>query len=192
MEREKHPAEENGDIRAEKKRIRAEAAERIRRMTAEERRAASEAITREVLASEAYRRAEIIMAFVSMPSEPDTREIIRRAVGDGKKVLLPVCSAPPRMRAALYRGEERMRKGRWGIPEPVSGEDEPFPEPDLILVPCAAAAESGARLGHGGGYYDWFLKDRRGLKVCLCFRAQLFESLPEEETDIPMDRVIRA
>ena len=84
-----------------------------------------------------------------------------------------------------------VKPGTMGIPEPeMIADGTEIPEPDLILVPCVAAAPQGVRLGHGAGYYDRFLAEYRGKTVCLCFRAQLRADLPAEETDVPVDLVI--
>ena len=82
-----------------------------------------------------------------------------------------------------------LRPGTLGIPEPAERIAEK-PEPDLILVPCMAAAANGIRLGHGAGYYDRFLAEHTGKTVCLCFRKLLRSDLPAEATDISMDLVI--
>ena len=179
----------------DKRMIRKEAAARLQAMSAEERDLASGKIADQVLQLEAFRQAETIMAFWSMPTEPGTPRIIQSALAQGKRVLLPRCFEPPRMEALPYDGNpDHLRPGRWDIPEPVpaGAEREKVILPDLILVPCAAATKEGVRLGHGGGYYDWFLKDQPGRKVCLCFRTQLMEALPETSTDIRMDQVLWA
>ena len=64
------------------------------------------------------------------------------------------------------------------------------PEPDLILVPCVAAAPNGVRLGHGAGYYDRFLAEHPAQTVCLCFRRLLRADLPADVTDILTDMVL--
>ena len=149
-------------------------------------------IEKKVLALPAYRDAGTILAFISMPGEPETRGIIQDAVRRGKRVLLPRCVDHERMEMAPFTGPERLIPGRWKIPEPEPADASalPLPEPDLILVPCMAATRNGRRLGHGAGYYDRFLKNRPGWKVCLCFDAFLLENLPTDENDICMDCVL--
>ncbi|MCR4877236.1 MAG: 5-formyltetrahydrofolate cyclo-ligase [Clostridiales bacterium] len=177
----------------EKAALRRLAAERIRGLSPEERKRASEIIAEQVFALPSWSRAKVVMAFVSTPSEPDTREILSRAVQQGKTVLLPRCLKAPEMEALPYRGEAFLRPGLWGIPEPVplsGAEENRPPEPELILVPCVAATETGLRLGHGAGYYDWFLKNRKAETAGLCFRVQRMETLPVEPTDVALDRII--
>ena len=67
---------------------------------------------------------------------------------------------------------------------------EKIPQPDLILVPCVAAAMDGRRLGHGAGYYDRFLAGRGAKTFCLCFGRLLREDLPAGPEDIRMDAVV--
>ena len=149
---------------------------------------ASQEIREKVLALPTWQQAKTLMAYSSTPAEPDTRELISRAAAEGKQVLLPRCTDRTRMEAVPFTGWNRMQKNAYGILEPV-GKSVPE-KPELILVPCVAAAADGARLGHGNGYYDRFLQDQPGLRVCLCFQAFCFNSLPTEETDILMDLVI--
>ena len=172
--------------------LRGEVMKRVRAMTAAEKEAASGSIVQQVVLAPWYQSAQIVMAFWPLSTEPDIREIIRLARSQGKTVLLPRCLQAPRMEALPWRGEESLCSGPFGISEPIPREpdDPPAPEPDLILVPCVAATESGARLGHGGGYYDWFLRNRKAKKVCLCFRTQIVGEIPTEPADVQMDLVI--
>ena len=173
----------------EKADFRREARARAKRLTPEERMRASRSIAEQVFALPAWRQAGTVMAYSALPTEPDTREIILRAAAEKKIVLLPRCLQAPRMLALPWRGDGEMEPGYLGIPEPRMEAGAEL-RPDLILIPCVAAARDGIRLGHGAGYYDWFLKEQQGTKVCLCFSALLFDELPAEEWDIRMDRVI--
>ena len=171
----------HGGARAEKQRIRQETQMISGQLTEEYRREASRAITRQVLALPEWQEAATIMAFWSLPTEPDTREIMETALREGKTLLLPRCVDATRMVALPVKD----------LSEPKAPEDgTAVPEPDLILVPCMAAAPQGIRLGHGAGYYDRFLAEHSGRAVCLCFRALLRGDLPAEETDIVTDLVI--
>ena len=180
-----------GGARAEKQRIRQEARRISGQLTPEYRQEASREITRQVLELPFWKEAGTVMAYWSMPSEPDTRELMETALREGKTLLLPRCLDASRMAALPVRDLAGLKPGILGIPEPeqVPAGTE-VPEPDLILVPCMAAAPHGARLGHGAGYYDRFLAEHTGKAVCLCFRALLRADLPAEGTDFITDLVI--
>ena len=178
-------------VRAEKERLRRETGAVSAALPEDYLRAACARITEKVLALPQYKAARVVMAYVSQPREPDTKAIIRDALEAGKTVLLPRCYAGGRMEAYPIRDLAGLQPGKLGIPEPPEPEDgEAVPKPDLVLVPCVAAAPHGIRLGHGAGYYDRFLAEHRGKSICLCFRAFLRGDLPAEETDVPVDLVI--
>ena len=177
--------------RAEKQRIRQEIRMISKGLSPEYRQEASREITLKVLKLPSWKKAKTVMAFRSMPEEPDTQALLETALREGKTLLLPRCLDGQRMAALPVKGLAELRPGRMGIQEPpVPEEETDLPEPDLILVPCMAAAPNGIRLGHGAGYYDRFLAEHPAQTVCLCFRALLRSDLPAEDTDIPVDFVI--
>ena len=177
--------------RAEKQRIRQEIRMISKGLSPEYRQEASREITLKVLKLPFWKKAKTVMAFRSMPEEPDTQALLETALREGKTLLLPRCLDGQRMAALPVKGLAELRPGRMGIQEPpVPEEETDLPEPDLILVPCMAAAPNGIRLGHGAGYYDRFLAEHPVQTVCLCFRALLRSDLPAEDTDIPVDFVI--
>ena len=180
-----------GGARAEKQRIRQEARLISLSLTPEYRQEASRKITRQVLELPLWKQADTVMMYCSLPGEPDTRTLMETALREGKTLLLPRCLDGGRMAAVPVGDPDEPKPGAMGIPEPPAAEDgAEAPEPDLVLVPCMAAAPRGVRLGHGAGYYDRFLAEHPAKTVCLCFRALLRADLPEEDTDIPMDLVI--
>ena len=179
----------HGGARAEKQRIRQETRMIAEQLTPEYRREASRVITRQVLTLPAWEQAKTVMAYWSMPGEPDTRELMETALREGKTLLLPRCLDASRMTALPVRDLDSLKPGALGIPEP-EDDGTKAPEPDLILVPCMAAAMHGVRLGHGAGYYDRFLAERSGRTVCLCFRILVRADLPAEDTDVSVDLVI--
>lgn len=65
--------------------------------------------------------------------------------------------------------------------------------PMLCFVPGIAAAQDGARLGYGGGYYDNFLrkfKEKVTSVLCLPSKEFLFNVLPTEEHDEKVDLIV--
>lgn len=182
--------EENGGVPI-KKQIRKAITAKLRAMPASYRSAASESITAQVLALEEYRNAVRIFAFIAMPTEPDTRRIIERALADGKHVFVPKCISQTDMLAVRIRDLNDLKPGAYGIPEPQDlSETVDADAFDLILVPCVSASRDGRRLGHGAGYYDRFLKGNAEKTVCLCFSEALCDEIPMDENDIFMHKVI--
>ena len=177
--------------KAEKQRIRQEIRMISKGLSPEYRQEASREITLKVLKLPSWKKAKTVMAFRSMPEEPDTQALLETALREGKTLLLPRCLDGQRMAALPVKDLAELRPGRMGIQEPpVPEEGTELPEPDLVLVPCMAAAPNGIRLGHGAGYYDRFLEKHPVQTVCLCFRVLLRSDLPAEETDVPVDFVI--
>ena len=172
-----------------KERLRGQVRRKTAALTEAYRRVAGTAICRQVEALETWRRSRVVFGFMSLPGEPDTRQLLLDALALGKEVWLPRCEAGRRLAFLRVTDLGTLRPGTMGIREP-EGEEEALPEADLILVPCMAAAPDGTRLGHGGGYYDRFLKGKTGLKVCLCFSECLAETLPVGENDVPVDCIV--
>ena len=180
-----------GAAGAEKQRIRREIRQASGSLDPAYRAEASRSIVRQVLDLPAWQQAKTVMAYVSMPEEPDTGELIRDALAGGKNLLLPCCTDRENMVAVPVSDPASLEPGRLGIPEPRPlPEGTAVPEPELILVPCVAATPGGIRLGHGAGYYDRFLARHGGMTVCLCFSRLLRPDLPAEATDVPVDLVI--
>ena len=176
---------------AEKQRIRQEARQISMSLDSVYREEASRSITEQVLALPAWQRAKTVMAYVSMAEEPDTKVLIEQALAEEKTLLLPCCVDREHMIAVPVSDPACMTTRRLGIPEPQPlPEGTKIPEPEVILVPCVAAALNGIRLGHGAGYFDRFLAEHKGMSVCLCFQRLLRADLPAEDTDVTVDLVI--
>ena len=61
----------------------------------------------------------------------------------------------------------------------------------MAIVPMLAVDEQGGRLGYGGGYYDRFFEENREiLKIGYAFDFQILDTVPTEETDIPLDIIV--
>lgn len=107
--------------------------------------------------------AATVMAFASVPGEPDTAPFIEWCRARGARVLLPEDEPPP---------------------DPATV--------DVVIVPGTAFTASGDRIGQGGGWYDRFLA-RVGpdcVTIGVAFEPQLVDSLPVEAHDIGVDLVV--
>ncbi len=168
-------------------------------MDAGSRRAASGLIRAHLAASDAWRRAGVVMIYAADASEPDLDGLIGVGAGEGKTVCVArVDWARRAMSPASVRSPEDLVAGRHGIREPGTGCPEVPPDlVELVVVPGVGFDASGGRLGRGGGFYDRFLAERSvggvGAGVVLigaCFAAQVVERVPRQAHDRPVDGLV--
>lgn len=138
---------------------------------------------------EVWERARNLFIYVSVFPEPDTHEIIRRALFEDKRVAVPRVNTEGSMSSRVVSDLSVLRPGMYGIPEPP--ECAPVMEqPDLVVIPCLACDRNGYRLGHGGGYYDRYLSTHECFSICLCPDELLFDSVPHDERDRKPDIIL--
>lgn len=185
--------------------MRSKADMRIRALTARDslnaayRAEQSQRIAEQLLQSELYRRANVILSYRSFRSEVGTEEFNREVLRQGKLLYLPkTYSREKCIRFYAVEDLSRLKKGYQGIwePEGASSAEIRFGErPDedrsgiLMVMPGAAFDADGYRMGYGGGYYDRYVS-RYGkwfTSVFIAFREQGVPVLPREEHDVKPD-----
>lgn len=138
-----------------------------------------------------YRQASLIFCYVSAGREVDTRQIIRQAWADQKRVAVPRCTGKGLMELFELHSFEDLRPGRYRIPEPA---DTCAPihsqEIDFAVVPCLSCDRERNRLGHGGGYYDRYLARADFPAAALCREQLLMNRICTETHDRPVDLLI--
>ena len=153
----------------------------------------SVAITQRILDLPAYKRAKIVLGYMSFGAEFSTSVWLQQALQDGKQVLLPKVNSSSKQ-LELYRvGDLRheVAPGAWEIPEPLPERCvrlDALEQVDFILLPGVAFARDGARLGYGGGFYDKLLArinqgEGRPSLAAAAFSMQLLQEIPQEATD---------
>lgn len=171
-----------------KKELRAVIAAEVAALSADYCEKADAAICEAVWESDLYRKAETMFCYIGTDREIDTRALLLRALRDGKRLALPLCTGKGIMEAREIRSLEDLVSGKFGIPAP--GEHCPIVEPgefDLVIVPCSTGNEKGQRLGYGGGFYDRYLGKTTCPRVLLCRKALAKSEIPVEEHDLVMD-----
>ena len=175
----------------EKTAFRARMKEKRAFMSDTRRREASERICRAIRETDEYGKAPAVLLYAALPGEIDLSLLEGFCREDGKQTLYPRCGKAGEM-TFFYANETTLSAGHYGIREP--NEDCPPcvspPENALCIVPGLCFDENGHRLGYGGGYYDRYLAAHRLVTVGVCFAELLVPSLPTEETDIPVSKVI--
>lgn len=142
-----------------------------------------------------YRRAEVIMIYLSTPQEVDTSPLALRAWEDGKRVLAPRISwEQRRMQPVEIRSlsSADLREDAMGIRVPTEGLCVQISEIDLLVMPGLAFDQAGNRLGRGRGFYDRFLshRDFRALSCALALEDQVVPEVPHEELDRPVNMLV--
>ncbi len=154
-------------------------------------------ITRQMLESAEYRSAQTILLYVSIRDEVCTTGIMDDALGKGKAVVVPY-SHQTELRLFRLSAPGELEPGMYGISEPrmeLRSSTERVvhvSELELVVVPGVAFDESGARCGHGMGYYDKLLQhvSSRAHLVALAFDCQVFPEIPFESHDVFMDKIV--
>ncbi len=172
-----------------KNQIRKEIRKKRESMTREEVISKSRKITEKFLNSEYYQNAETIMSYISIKNEIEMTEINRRVLEDRKTLLFPVIEGEY-IKAIKTDSLKKLEEKKFGVIEPVCGEESEKADIDLIIVPGVAFDKRGNRIGFGKGYYDRFLKGYRGKKIALAYEFQLVDRIETEEHDERVDEII--
>lgn len=105
-----------------------------------------------------FRNSRHIALYFPVRHELDILPLYEHCWSLGKTVYLPCLGARPvnKLHFLPFRPGSRLRKNRYGIPEPdmhIARSASPW-QLDLVLTPLLAFGRNGERLGTGGGYYD--------------------------------------
>jgi 5-formyltetrahydrofolate cyclo-ligase len=141
-----------------------------------------------------FKKAKIIMFYVSFGGEVQTQEMLEEAHSAGKTVAVPVCGGNGLMRPCILPLGGKLKKGLYGTSEPEIKKFIGVKDIDLVIVPGLAFDKSGNRLGRGKGYYDNFLRKLPASTVSLglAYDFQVFPRIPAEEHDTAITKVIFA
>ncbi|MFI8342639.1 5-formyltetrahydrofolate cyclo-ligase [Streptomyces sp. NPDC085639] len=144
--------------------------------------------------------ARTVAAYVSIGTEPGTRELLDALRAAGKRVLLPLLLPDNDLNWAAYEGPgslaEAAHPGKMRLLEPTGpalGPDA-VTGADAVLLPGLAVDGRGMRLGRGGGSYDRVLErlERAGAHpalVVLLYDDEVVARVPEEPHDHPVRAV---
>ena len=154
----------------------------------------SSLIMESLINHEQFKSAKNLLIYVGYQSEVDTRDIIRHAMQNGKKVFCPKVLRPGYMEFYPIKALSDLIPGFKGIPEPFITHKcyVPREEDNLLMVmPLVGFDESKNRLGYGSGFYDRYLERYSFIPtISLGFECQKYENLPTEATDRKPDVII--
>ncbi|XP_044746523.1 5-formyltetrahydrofolate cyclo-ligase [Coccinella septempunctata] len=182
--------------------LREEIAHRLSELTKEEKDGQSEIVVRKILGLPEFQKSQRVSIFLSTENEINTKPIIERIFLDEKQCFIPRYSKAGMEMVKLHSMEDwdNLPLTRWKIKQPKLIEQrENALETgglDLLIVPGVAFTTNGHRLGHGGGYYDRYIKNLRSkqkktvITVGVAFKEQVVDNIPTDEHDEVIDKIV--
>ena len=147
-----------------------------------------------LIATESFQKASVVMMYLSLPHEVDTGDAILRAWQMGKTVAVPKISWEQRhmLPVAIHSLDGSFSTGVGGLRNPVDGVPIPFEEIDFVVAPALGFDPTGNRLGRGGAYYDRFFANEElaAARCGLAFSEQIMTSIPITDRDEPVDFLV--
>ncbi len=144
-----------------------------------------------------FNAAGSILIYLDIKSEVRTRPYLTELLSLGKVIVVPFIT---KQGLELFHLEDlgELEDGAFGVLEPaleLRKDDSKIVLPaeiDIALIPGVAFDKNGSRLGYGKGYYDRLLLELKPecLMIGLAFECQIFPSVPQEEHDISIDKIV--
>lgn len=106
------------------------------------------------------------------------------------ELAFPFCNIEGEMKFSLSLWDELSSKKQFGVKLRVPNCNAIEVTPDILIIPALGWGIKGERLGRGGGFYDRYLSDFKGLKIGVGFEKQIIEQIPMDEHDIYMDLIV--
>ncbi|MGM9570513.1 MAG: 5-formyltetrahydrofolate cyclo-ligase [Phascolarctobacterium sp.] len=161
-------------------------------LTREQVTAASEAVARQILACDAFRKAKSVMGFLAFGKELSVDAVLAAALAMGKTVAVPHIVSDTSFVPVRLNNMQDFELDRYGIRtvRPPLEEVAP-PSLDLVLVPGVAFGKDGSRMGMGAGYYDRFLPQaKQAVTMGVAYACLMQESLLCDEHDVKMQCLV--
>lgn len=145
-------------------------------------------IKNKVIESKAYKNAKSIFIYYSTDDEIDTKEIIKKAFLDKKEVYIPKIIKKSEMIPVLLTSFDDLDYGKYKIK--TSRLEITNENIDLTIVPGLSFDENKYRLGYGGGFYDYYIKNHKSFYIGLFYQINKSYKLNFDDFDQKLDLII--
>ena len=176
-----------------KAQIRSKILLRLKTQKEEDRNRKSKLIKDKLLRNKVFKKAKIVMFYIAFGGEVNTESMIREAKKIGKLICVPVCRKDKEtMQPAILEDHAKLKKGPYGVLEPVALAQVKPEELDLVIIPGLAFDKKGNRLGRGKGCYDRFLctLSENTPSIGLAFDFQILPLIPTTGYDVSVKKII--
>lgn len=188
-----------------KEKVRKKAVETRDSLEEESRQQKSEEIVRQILKTEWFKQADVILSYHAFRSEVEVDALNQAVLAQGKKLYLPKTYVKEKqIRFFEIRDLSKLKRGYQKIWEP-TGEEPEFSfeklqaeqKKALMIMPGTAYDARGYRMGYGGGYYDRYLntherqwKEAEFKTMFVAFSEQRMILVPRERCDVKPDCIV--
>ena len=148
-------------------------------------------IIERLINSELFRKAGLILTYVSKQNEIGTHTLIEHCFSAGKPVAVPkIVSADYEIDFFLIKSMPELTPGTFGVLEPAAECEKAIPAESTLCVTPALACNGGYfRIGYGKGCYDRYLRGFPGKAVGLCYGENIID-FREDGFDVRLFRCI--
>ena len=157
---------------------------------AETRAKASLSICRNIASWDIFQQSQTILTYMPIKTEANPTSLLR--LYPQKNWVIPRIIPEEGHRMVFHPYDlNHLIRHPFGMAEP--SPDLPVIKPEgieLTLAPGLAFDRRGFRLGYGGGYFDRFLENFKGVSVGITFHVLLLDTIPHAAYDIPMHWVV--
>ena len=127
-------------------------------------------------------KSKVIGIYHSTESEVNTRALIYTWLLNGKEICIPRVEDENRMTMREIDSIEFKKEKFGDVKQPEKSSTIVLPKDiDVFIYTCTAFNEKGDRLGKGFGYFNNYLKDYKGPKICLAYDLQKLKNDVEVE-----------
>lgn len=186
------------ELKLKKMKLREEYTAKRRELDPEVKAKMDKKISDTIVSLASYRFADILLVYHPTDYEIDIRDVIERALHDGKRVALPRCRKEDRsMKFHFITSTDELRSGAFGIKEPPETAPvfDPYDpanasHPAACIIPALVYDREGYRLGYGKGYYDRYLPKFKGTRIGLLYSDFLVKAVPRGRFDLKVDVLV--
>lgn len=181
----------------ERRALRRELRARRRAIQGKQRKLAARVLASRVDAGRWLRPGRRIGLYLATAEEIDTAPLLQLARRRGCQVYLPRVTSMRHDRMRFVKVNSTIRRGAFGIREPVGNQMASALELDVVFMPLVGFDSAGNRIGMGRGFYDRHFAHRlrngrwrRPVLIGLAYEVQRVPSLPSAAHDVPLDAIV--
>jgi len=134
-------------------------------------------------------KARNILFYCAVKGEPDLTPLMKLMLKKNGYVILPKVEGY-NLKLYTVRDLSTLKKGKFGIPEPIEGEIVDPESTDLAFIPGLIFDREGYRIGFGKGYYDRLLENLKATSIGVAYSFQVLPKIPKDPWDKPVHLVV--